>query len=168
MSKASREKVQSSIQTKTNPVHNDYKAVILFDGHCLLCKRSVQFVLRNDTQGVFKLSALQSPQARQFLLNVRPPTNLNISDSLESVVLIEQNHADEPYRVYTHSNAVLRILKKLGKQKKHLAILAITLGLIPEFIRDAFYKWVGANRYRWFGKFQSCWIPENHKDRFLR
>lgn len=134
--------------------------------------RSVQFVLRHDQQGHFKLASLQSPAAEQLLLSVsalsvHDSAALEIKDSLETVVLMELDAVSGASQMFTRSEAVIRILQTLGEQKKHLALAAFALRLVPASLRNRLYNWVGANRYQWFGKSQQCYLPDEFSDRFL-
>ena len=120
-------------------------SVIFFDGVCNLCHGLVQFVIARDPQARFHFAALQSEAARRLL-----PAGLNPDpDHPDSVVLLENG------RVYTHSAAVLRILRRLGGGWAVLSAARI----LPRFLRDAAYRFVARNRYRWFGRQNECWLP---------
>ena len=128
-------------------------AIIFFDGVCNLCNGFVQFVIERDPQGYFRFASLQSEAAKPYL------ERCNLSaDQLSSVVLIENGQC------YTQSSAALRILKKLpGAWSLFYAAI-----FIPKFFRDAVYNFIARNRYRWFGKQESCWLPTPElKSRFL-
>jgi predicted DCC family thiol-disulfide oxidoreductase YuxK len=127
--------------------------VILFDGECNLCNGFVGFVLPRDPAGRFKFASLQSPVGQKLLSGHALPTN-----TLDSVVLVERD------RVYSRSTAVLRILRRLNR----LWPLLYAFVVVPRPLRDAVYDFVARNRYRWFGRRESCLMPtpENRK-RFL-
>lgn len=118
--------------------------IILFDGVCNLCNASVQFVIRHDPQARFKFAALQSATAEKLLQNCAFDRA-----SLDSVILVEDGH------VYIESDAALRIARKLGGGWWLLAGFSI----VPRPIRDAVYRFIARNRYRWFGKQESCMMP---------
>ena len=82
-----------------------------------------------------------------------------IQDSgLSSMILLDQN------QVYRKSSAALRIAKNLRLPWPLLYLFI----LIPPFIRDSVYDFIGKRRYLWFGKFDQCWIPDNEtRERFL-
>lgn len=123
--------------------------VILFDGVCNLCTGSVQFVIERDSAKRFRFASLQSPVAERLL---------GRRDELESVVLFEQG------RVYRKSTAALRISRRLDGAWPLLAVLLV----IPKFLRDAVYDWIGRRRYRMFGKRDECWVPNAElAERFL-
>ncbi len=128
--------------------------VILFDGECLLCDRVVRFILANDPHGVFRFAPLHSQSARRLLANAVGETS-----SGETIVLIEDGVR------FVRSDAVLRILRRL---RRRWAWLAGLLSMLPESLRDALYRWVAANRYRWFGQRNVCSIPPpGYAERFL-
>lgn len=118
--------------------------VILFDGICNLCNSSVQFVLKRDKKQKFRYASLQSEFGKkiieQFSLKEK---------NIDSIVLIEQN------RAWVKSSAVLRISKQLGGGYPLFYVFII----IPKFLRDAVYDFIARNRYRWFGKRESCILP---------
>ncbi len=127
--------------------------IILFDGVCNLCNGFVQFVIKNDPNAKFKFGTLQSAKAKELLL----ANNINAKE-LSSVVFIANN------KVYTQSDAALKIAQNLGFAWSLTSVFLI----IPKFIRDAVYKFIAKNRYRWFGKKDQCMIPNaNLKSRFL-
>lgn len=122
---------------------DDNHLVVLFDGVCHFCDRSVQFIADRDPHGVFKFASLQSDAAA--LLR----TQYAIPDDLDSICLI---HAG---RLYTHSSAVLRIARHLGSLWPLLTIFL----LLPRVIRDAVYCFVARHRYRLWGKRETCRLP---------
>lgn len=120
-------------------------AVILFDGVCLLCQRSVRTIIAHDRAGYFQFASLQGDAGRRLLAE----HGLD-GGQLSSVVLIEKE------RVYTRSSAVVAILRKLDFP---LRILAGPLWLIPRIFRDALYERIASHRYQWFGRGEQCMLP---------
>ena len=120
------------------------KAVILFDGVCNLCNSSIDFVLKMDQKDRFIVGALQSEEGKKLLsrFDVNP-------EYLDSLVLIEDD------RIFFRSTAALRIAKTLPGAWPLLYGLVI----LPVFLRNGIYDWIGKNRYRWFGKKQTCRLP---------
>jgi predicted DCC family thiol-disulfide oxidoreductase YuxK len=118
--------------------------VLLFDGVCNLCNGVVQFVIRNDHKKQIRFASLQSgigiQLQEQFGHNV---------GNLETVVLIINN------RMFTESSAILRILRILGLPWS----LMYGCMIIPKVLRDMVYRFIAKNRYKWFGKQESCMIP---------
>lgn len=123
----------------------EQKALVLFDGVCNLCEGSVQWILKRDLHNTFVFASLQDDQAIDVLKSYELQPEL-----LESVVVIYQK------KVYTQSKAALRIVQLLGFPY-NLLLLGYVL---PRNIRDYLYKLVARNRYRWFGKKESCWLPK--------
>ncbi|MFN4242303.1 MAG: thiol-disulfide oxidoreductase DCC family protein [Tepidisphaerales bacterium] len=116
--------------------------VILADGHCLLCSRAVRLIRRWDRTGGFRFLALGSPQAHTLLAGHPLPPGL------DSVVLWEGG------RVYTHEEAVFRVLPHLARPWRWLAVLR----RLPRSWTNAAYRWVARHRYRLFGKSDVCLI----------
>jgi predicted DCC family thiol-disulfide oxidoreductase YuxK len=129
-------------------------AIVLFDGVCGLCNRSIDFLLRHDRHGALRFAPLQS-QAGQALLRQH---GLNPAE-FSSVVVIDGS------QVHRRSDAALHALSRLGAFWGAIAIVARVL---PRSGRDAIYDWVAKNRYRWFGRQSSCRIPApDERQRFL-
>jgi predicted DCC family thiol-disulfide oxidoreductase YuxK len=127
--------------------------IILFDGVCNLCNGFVQFLIKRDPAGTFRFAALQSDFGRSQLVRF----NLN-PDLLHSVIVIEGDN------VLQRSDAALRIVNQLGGPWKLLNASKI----FPKFLRDALYNLVARNRYKIFGKRDSCMIPTRElKERFI-
>lgn len=132
---------------------NEFQAIILFDGVCNLCNASVQFILKRDSKAQFRFASLQSEFGKQKLLLYEIDAN-----KCDSVIYIYKDKA------FIKSTAALQIAKKLGGGWPLLYGLII----IPRFIRDWVYGFIAKNRYRWFGKKDSCMIPSPElKSRFL-
>ena len=128
--------------------------IILFDGVCNLCNNSVQRVIRNDKRGIFKFAAMQSPVGQELLSK----HGLGGGHVPDSIVYINRGKA------YVRSTAVLRTARKMDGAYP----LAFSLLIIPRFLRDAVYDLVARNRYRWFGKQETCIIPTPElRSRFL-
>lgn len=119
-------------------------SVIFFDGVCNLCNGAVQFVIERDVKNYFKFAALQSEFAKMQLSNYK----LEVKHG-DSFVLLENG------KVYEQSTAALRVARKLNG----LWPLLYGFIIVPTFIRNAVYKLIARNRYKWFGKQESCWIP---------
>lgn len=131
---------------------NDHP-IILFDGVCNLCNYSVQYVIKHDPDAVFQFAPLQGETGQQLLRQY----GLSAND-LNSFVLIRDNKA------YTRSSAALTVTKQLTGLTKLLYGFII----VPPFIRNAVYSFIAKNRYKWFGKKDSCMIPiAGLKSRFL-
>lgn len=122
----------------------DTHPIILFDGICNLCNNAVQYVIRHDPNAVFKFTSLQSDKGKQLT------GQFGLSGTAgKSFILVEENKA------YTKSTAALKVARKLNGVSRLLYVFII----IPPFIRNAIYDLVARNRYKWFGKRESCMVP---------
>jgi predicted DCC family thiol-disulfide oxidoreductase YuxK len=118
--------------------------IILFDGTCAFCERSVRFIATRDPQAYYRFGASQTPQAAELLARFDVTR-----DSARSIILIE----DE--QIFMRSTATLRIASRLSFPWRLAAILL----WIPVPIRDAAYRVVAAVRYRIAGRSNACEIP---------
>jgi predicted DCC family thiol-disulfide oxidoreductase YuxK len=119
------------------------RPILFFDGLCGLCNSSVDFVMKRDTRNVFRYAPLQGETAAEHL-SEKDRVDLN------SVVL------KTPEGLYRHTSAVVRILWKLPGI---WPVLGALLWLIPRPIRNFGYRLVAKNRYRIFGKKETCRLP---------
>lgn len=129
------------------------KTILLFDGYCNLCHSSVQFVLKHEKKQELYFTSLQSAVGIEILNYYKiDPTKT------KSLVLIEKNIA------YTKSTAAL----KLSKYLKGIYVLCYCFLIVPAFIRNGVYDFIAKNRYKWYGKQDTCIMPdENLAKRFL-
>src|SRR4030095_13344024 len=126
-------------------------SVVLYDGVCGLCNRLNQFLLKRDSRNRFRFASLQSDLAAQILQ--RHGTSAIDLDT----VYVVGNYGTADEHILARSDAVLHTLRQLGG----FWSIAATMGrILPKPLRDAFYKGISANRYRVFGKFDSCLMPE--------
>jgi predicted DCC family thiol-disulfide oxidoreductase YuxK len=129
------------------------KPIILFDGVCNLCNGAIQFVIRHDPNEKFLFTSLQSKAGQQLLTQYQLPLT-----EFTSFILLQHNN------IYTKSTAALQVAKQISGAWACLYIFII----VPRFIRDAVYNWIAQNRYRWFGKQETCMMPTPElKARFL-
>jgi predicted DCC family thiol-disulfide oxidoreductase YuxK len=127
--------------------------VVLFDGECNLCSGAVQFILKRDPAGKFRFASLQSDTGRQLLSK----RDLDVQ-GLQTIVLIKGENC------FTKSDAALEIARNLSG----LWPVLYAFKILPRFIRNPVYDWIARNRYRWFGKRETCWLPSDKwKARFL-
>lgn len=127
--------------------------ILLFDGVCNLCNRTVQFVIKRDSKTKFCFASLQSDFGQTLLKRFGLPL-----DDFDSFVLIKGN------KYYLRSTAVLYVLKELGWIWKLLYAFII----FPRPIRDYVYSLIARSRYKVFGKRDHCMLPTpEQRDRFL-
>ena len=138
---------------------NGSKPIILYDGVCGLCNRLVQFLLKHDRGGRLQFASLQSDFADKVLSR----HGLNAKD-LDTVHVVENyDHRNE--RVLQRSDAILRAGRELGGFWSASSSVA---KVVPRPLRDLVYRFVATNRYRVFGKYDSCMLPDaNQRSRFL-
>jgi len=120
--------------------------VIVFDGVCVLCSRWVDFILRHDRAGRFRLAAMQGQQGRALLI----AHGLSPDDPV-SFLLVEGEQG------YSDTDAIARVLQQLGGRWRWAAAVLRT---VPRGLRDPLYRWVARNRYRVFGRREQCRLPE--------
>jgi predicted DCC family thiol-disulfide oxidoreductase YuxK len=156
--------------------------ILLYDGVCGLCNRLVQFILRRDRGGVFRFASLQGALATRIL--ERHGADAGDLDTVYVVV-----NAELPAeQLLPRSDAVIFILRHLGaaslrsagRAKAPVPTLAtatatafwrgvgVLLQGVPRTVRDWGYGVVARNRYRLFGRYDTCPLPgEDTRGRFL-
>jgi predicted DCC family thiol-disulfide oxidoreductase YuxK len=134
------------------------RSIILYDGVCGLCNGLNQFVLARDPDGRFRFAALQSALAAEILgRHGRDPRDLD-------TVYLVLGHGGPDERLLRKSDALLWILRELGGPWRTTGALRV----LPRFLRDLGYDLVARTRYRLFGRYDSCPIPDpRHRARFL-
>lgn len=117
--------------------------IIFFDDVCVLCAKTVKFLIQSDKNKLLKYSTLQGCTIKK----------LNIcfeNQNIQSLIF----YSDE--KVYYKSQAVLKIMYLLGGWVR---VLSVLLNLVPNFILNLIYDWVAKNRYKIFGKNENCYVP---------
>lgn len=127
------------------------RPIVFFDGVCNLCNNTVDFLIQKDRSQFIRYASLQGKTASEFL------SKKHVND-LNTVVLLQDGV------IYTKSEAIIRALILLGPK---YALSSIFL-VIPEFIRDIFYNLIAKNRYKIWGKKDTCRLPsQSEKKLFL-
>jgi predicted DCC family thiol-disulfide oxidoreductase YuxK len=125
---------------------------ILFDGVCNLCNASVQFIIQRDPKKRFRFASLQSEYGQSML------QKYGLSTDIKTIVLIEGGKS------YDRSSAALRMARRLNGAWPILFIFI----LVPPFLRNAVYNFIARNRYTWFGRQETCGLPDPQQaERFL-
>ena len=133
--------------------------IILYDGVCGLCNRLVKFLLKHDKDGRLRFASLQSAFAEKVLSR----HGFDAKD-LDTVHVVE-NYDRPGERVLQRSDAILRAGRELGGFWGTSSSIA---KIVPRSIRDLVYRFVATNRYRVFGKYDTCMLPDpNQRSRFL-
>jgi predicted DCC family thiol-disulfide oxidoreductase YuxK len=133
--------------------------ILLYDGVCGLCNRSVQFILRRDRKVIFCFASLQSPISQTILArHGANPTDLD-------TVYLAVNYSQPDEALLARSDAVADVLRRLGGV---WSFFGAVLRLIPRPLRDWGYNLVARNRYRIFGHYDTCPVPtQETRSRFL-
>jgi predicted DCC family thiol-disulfide oxidoreductase YuxK len=138
-------------ESKSNPI-------VLYDGVCGLCNRLVKFILKRDKRDRFRFASLQGDFASKLL------TRHGLDPHDLDTVYLAQNYGQRAETLLARSDAILFLLRQLGGIWK----LALLGNILPRKLRDAVYKLVARNRYRVFGKYESCMLPDpQHRAKFL-
>lgn len=146
----------------TVPAEQAGSPILLYDGVCGLCNRIVQFVLKKDRKGTVCFASLQSSFASQVL--ARHGSHAADMDTVYLLLNLDARDGSKEVLV-SRSDAVLSLLKHLGGIWR---LLALILGLLPRPVRDWIYRQVARNRYRIFGRYETCPLPsESTRSRFL-
>lgn len=125
------------------------KGIVVFDGYCVLCNKTVKFLIKIDRKKELLFTTLTSELGKKIAGEIPP--------GKESIVFVEKEQK------FNKSDAVLKVLQAVGMPWSLLTILRI----IPKFIRDFIYMLIANNRYKIFGKKSECMIPDkNVRDRF--
>jgi predicted DCC family thiol-disulfide oxidoreductase YuxK len=132
---------------KNNKVKNlpIEKKIILFDGICNFCNASVLFIVRHDKKDVFRFVSLQTTFGQEILNHI----GVDIK-KIDSIVLYEPGVA-----YYLKSEAAFKIAYELNGLYKFLGFFSV----LPKSITNLFYDYIAKNRYKWFGKKESCMMP---------
>ncbi|MFT5118088.1 MAG: putative DCC family thiol-disulfide oxidoreductase YuxK [Kiritimatiellia bacterium] len=127
--------------------------VILFDGVCKLCNAWGNFIIKNDKNRIFKLCSVQSVEGQKIL------SYFNFStEHFETMLYIDENI------IYQKSDAFFKIISILGLP----FTLAGIFKVLPRKLRNWLYDLIALNRYRLFGKYDYCQLPnEDHEQRYL-
>ncbi len=131
----------------------DGHAVVIFDGVCNLCNKSVDFIIRRDRKNKFQFAANQGLAGKEILAHF----GIEIKE-VSTIFLLENGY------LYDRSAAALRIARGLGFPWS----LLWPLSILPPFLRNAGYKLIARNRYRIWGKKDTCRIPtKEEREKFL-
>jgi predicted DCC family thiol-disulfide oxidoreductase YuxK len=127
--------------------------IVVFDAQCLLCHGWVQFLLRHDHQGVVRFASIQGATGKGLLAEAGLK-----ADGLQTLLVVDGA------RTWENTSAILRVLDALGWPWR----LAWGAWLVPTPLRDMLYRWVARNRYRFFGRTETCAMPPpDYAERFL-
>lgn len=136
------------------PLLNPGETVVLFDGVCKLCNGWARFLIRHDHHRRVRLAAVQSPEGQALLAWAGLPL-----DQFDTLLVIRDHH------YWARSDAVFKLIAQLPAAWRALLLLRV----IPRGLRDWAYDRIARNRYRIFGKYDTCLLPDpDHVQRFLK
>ncbi|MFJ4246632.1 Predicted thiol-disulfide oxidoreductase YuxK, DCC family [Pseudomonas helmanticensis] len=136
------------------PLLKPGETVVLFDGVCKLCNGWAKFLIRHDHQHRVRLAAVQSPEGQALLAWAGLPI-----DQFDTMAVIR----DRNY--WERSDAFLEVVSQLPARWQPFQLLR----LLPRTLRDWAYDRIALNRYRLFGKYDTCLLPSpDHEQRFLK
>ena len=118
--------------------------IVLFDGVCVFCNHSVNFIIRHDRRDLYRFAPLQSEIGKRLLAQYGLDP-----ESVDSVVLIENG------RACAKTSAALRICRNLDGMWP----LMYGFIIVPAFVRNVVYDIIAKYRYRWWGKLDACMMP---------
>jgi predicted DCC family thiol-disulfide oxidoreductase YuxK len=133
-------------------VADDGGAVVLFDGTCNFCNGAVQFVIDHERRPDLRFASLQSDAGHAILVRAageQAARAIAGEGDPSTLVLVEGDVA------YTESSGALRIVRYLRAPWRWARVFVV----VPRPIRDAVYRWFARNRYRWFGRTETCRVP---------
>jgi predicted DCC family thiol-disulfide oxidoreductase YuxK len=140
------------------PNPGSHRPVILYDGVCGMCNRLVRVILPRDPEGLFRFATLQGEFARTVLAR----HNADRERMQTLYVVLAAGTPEE--RLLSYSDAGLYIAARLRGPLR----MARVFRFLPRALRDWVYRLIARRRYRWFGKYETCPLPEPQwKDRFL-
>jgi len=140
------------------------RPILLYDGFCVLCSWSVQWLIKRDRRQVFRFIPLQSEEGKR-LLSLAPPAveeylsqqnAATVAGAEPETVILWMDH-----KPYLRSDAILLSVAQLGGVYR----MATWLRVIPRPLRDGLYRFIGKHRYRWFGRKDQCWLPPGDGER---
>ena len=132
--------------------------LVLYDGVCGLCNGLNQFILRRDREDSFRFASLQS----EFAASLLQRYDINAVD-LDTVYVVA-DYGQPNQRLFARSDAIFHVIGQLGGIWRILKVGKV----LPKPFRDALYNVVASNRYRVFGKYDTCLMPEErYRKKFL-
>jgi len=122
----------------------DTRFIIIFDGVCNLCNNSVHFIIKRDPQGLFAFTPMQSETAKSLIAQYFEPEY-----EVDTFMLFKHK------KLYLKSDAALEVVRDLNSFWPCLRMFKI----LPKPLRDFIYNQIAKNRYRLFGKRETCMVP---------
>jgi predicted DCC family thiol-disulfide oxidoreductase YuxK len=128
--------------------------ILLYDGTCHFCNKTVSLILRFEKAPVLMFAMIQSHLGEEIIGKAEARWKTKI----DSIVLVDKK------QIWIKSNAAIHVAKYL----KFPFSLARFLTFVPLSFRDYMYSWIAKNRYGWFGKSETCIVPDaSIRSRFI-
>jgi predicted DCC family thiol-disulfide oxidoreductase YuxK len=144
----------SLIRPNPAPLLAPGETVVLFDGVCKLCNGWAKFLIRHDRHHRIRLASVQSPEGQALLAWAGLPV-----DAFNTMAVIRDRH------YWVRSEAFFEVVALLPAAWPMLRLLRV----FPRWFRDWAYDRIALNRYRLFGKYDVCLLPNpDHQRRFLK
>lgn len=130
----------------------DLQPLVLFDGPCHLCQRSVRFILRHEKEPKLRFTSLQTDLAEQVRTRYKVPPDT------DAMILLEDGQA------FIGSDAALRLAGYLKAPYRWFRVFRF----LPRRLHGSLYRWIARNRTKWFGRDDSCPLPDpEQQERFI-
>jgi len=135
-------------------MENTQGGIVLFDGVCNFCNGAVNFIIAHDPKGIYTFASLQSTYAHELLKS----QGITLTEPYDTFLVYAHG------KLYDKSDAALYVARNLSGFWRYLSYFKI----IPKSVRDFFYSLIARNRYKLFGKKESCMLPSSEvRGRFL-
>lgn len=152
----------------TDPFQIGDRLLVIFDGHCGLCNRSVRWLLRRDRRDRLRFVPSESVKVSDLLARHgfgAPPSAVGSGAVIPGTILVVRDFGGPAEQILARSEAVLALLCELPRP---WPAVARTLGRIPRPLRDLGYRLIAHWRYRIWGRLESCPLPaEEARQRYL-
>jgi len=147
-----------TVARRRGTAHIGVVELVLYDGVCGLCNRTVRYILDRDRTDRFRYGSLQGPLAARTLAKYgKDPKDLD-------TFYLLLDYGTDRERMLCRGRAALKVLTLLGGWRVLLGVFAI----LPDSLLDVAYRFVARNRYRWFGRLDACRLPnEGDAAKFL-
>jgi predicted DCC family thiol-disulfide oxidoreductase YuxK len=143
------------------------RLLVIYDGHCGLCNRSVRWFLARDQRDRMRFAPSESPGVVELLVGRAfvEPASAPGQSAIPNSILVVRNPATPAEQILIRSDAVLALLAELPGP---WPAIGTVLSWIPRPVRDLGYRLIAGWRYHIWGRLESCPIPTpEERKRFL-
>lgn len=134
------------------------RLLVIYDGECGFCNHSIRWLLRRDRKDKLRFAPSTAPAVQELLASHGvPPVSQNSSTGNgPDTILVLRNTGTAIEELLVRSNAILACLRVLPQPWPTFAAI---LRLIPRPIRESNYRFIARERYKIWGRYESCPIP---------